>query len=123
MKDDRRTPLHIAACKNRSADVFETLVDACDYNERTPLHRAAQSNPNVVQMLIDCRANVNVVDNSFFQASPLYSAALMDNHDAIVALAKAGADPNLGVSPLALANDYNANHETMSLVRSLFKIS
>ena len=119
---NQQTPLHRAAGKNPSAEVIKALVsaganvDARDDYQVTPLHWAAGLNPTNVQPLIDCGANVNLLENR--QRSPLFLAATNNHRDAIVALAKAGADPELVKSQLdALGAPY-----PKSLIRSLFKI-
>ena len=117
------TPLQRAARQNPSAEVLKALVsagadvDARNDFQQTPLHEAAGSNPTNVQPLIDCGANVNLLEMRRF--SPLLLAANNNDRDAIVALAKAGADPELGESPLDAGGAYA---ETKSLIRSLFKI-
>jgi ankyrin repeat protein len=58
---------------------------------------------------------VNLLDQ--WQQSPLFLAAYNMNKEAVTALCKAGADPNLGnPSPL---NSYDISGEMKSLIRQL----
>ena len=91
-------------------------VDARDHFQDTPLHLAALHNQCInVQPLIECRANVNLLNSG--QRSPLYLAARNKNKEAVTALCKADADPNLGdINPL---NARDINEEMKSLIRRL----
>ena len=122
-KKYQRTPLHVAARENKSVDVIRALVkagaavDACDEDQWTPLYYAAYHNQCNVQPLIECGANVNLLDNG--QRSPLYWAARNNNREAVTALCKAGADPNLG--EISLLNSGYFNDEMESLIREGIK--
>ena len=67
--------------------------------EDTPLHVAAEYNPEATKLLIASNAKVNVLNR--VNKSPLFLAACFNQRDSVVALCKAGADPHLGQSPLS----------------------
>ena len=98
------TALHIAVRFKSSKPVVNVLLEAgSDPNARddlqkSPLHWAAQCNPQCVGKLLQHNAEVNLLDK--FNRSPLLFAAKYKNRDAVIALAKAGGDPRLGVNPL-----------------------
>ena len=123
-RDDRhQTPLHCAVKFNTSADVIRKLiecgadVDACDDGRQTPLHNAAWYNRAVVPVLVELGAKVNVLGSH--NRSPLYGAAFGSfscevNRNAVIALCAAGAEPNLGVSPL---EDEDVGERMKTLIR------
>ena len=96
------TPLHLAAGFGSSTEVVNTLiragapVDALDSLQRSPLHWASWWNPALVPVLIGAKCEVNLLNAA--QESPLYYAARYG--DGVLALVQAGADPDLGRSPL-----------------------
>ena len=98
------TALHFAAGFNSSAEVVRELivagadVNALDSDQESPLHYAAEMNPDIVPVLLESGANVNLLN--YNSLSPLYYAAFSDHDSAVAALMAANADPFLGVSPL-----------------------
>ncbi len=66
--------------------------------QQTALHLAAYCNPAAVPVLLEAKADVNVVDG--WNNSPLFLAAGNYHGEAVIALCGAGADPHLGDSPL-----------------------
>ena len=102
---NQRTPLHLASECNKSANVIRALIEcgadrnACDKYQWTPLHKAAWLNCEVVPVLVEHVAKVNLLNSS--NHSPLHWAALGSyrhkaDRDAVIALIVAGADPHLG---------------------------
>ena len=108
------TPLHLAAGFGSSTEVVNTLiragahVDALDSLQRSPLHWASWWNPALVPVLIGAKCEVNLLNVCQPQESPLYYAARYSMYwgsarsarSAVLALVRAGADPDLGRSPL-----------------------
>ena len=98
------TPLHLSARFNNSAEVVRALIEAgADVNalnsrQRSPLLLASSCNPTIVTDLLEAKAKVNLLDK--YQWSPLFWAARQEHKTAVAALMAAGADPQLGVSPL-----------------------
>ena len=98
------TALHFAAGFNSSTEVVIELivagadVNALDSDQESPLHYAAEMNPDIVPVLLESGANVNLLN--YNSLSPLYYAAFSDHDSAVAALMAANADPFLGVSPL-----------------------
>ena len=72
----------------------------------------ASDNPEAVKALIEARARVNVLDGD--NRSPLWHAVADNNPDSVVALCNAGADPDLGTSPLTSSGD-----DIKALIKSL----
>ena len=66
----------------------------------------------MVQILIDEKANVNVLNT--WQRSPLFDAAYYNNREAVIELCKAGAKPQLGKNPL---DDKDVKDEMKQLIR------
>ena len=103
----KNRPLHDAALFN-SASVVATLIEAkADVHaqgcrQQTPLHYAAGSYMDnkaaIIQLLLAAKAKVNVLDKE--EHSPLFLAAEREHEQSVVLLCEAGADPNLGISPL-----------------------
>ena len=103
----KNRPLHDAALFN-SASVVATLIEAkADVHaqgcrQQTPLHYAAGSYMDnkaaIIQLLLAAKAKVNILDEG--QHSPLFLAAKMSDKQSVILLCEAGADPNLGISPL-----------------------
>ena len=103
----KNRPLHDAALFN-SASVVAVLIEAkADVHaqgcrQQTPLHYAAGSYMDnkaaIIQLLLAAKAKVNVLDEK--QRSPLFFAAERKREQIVILLCEAGADPNLGISPL-----------------------
>ena len=103
----KNRPLHDAALFN-SASVVATLIEAkADIHaqgcrQQTPLHYAAGSYMDnkaaIIPLLLAAKAKVNILD--FEQHSPLFFAAKWKHEQSVILLCEAGADPNLGISPL-----------------------
>lgn len=115
----KRTPLRQASAYNSSSVVKVLIeagadVNALDYSQQSPLHQAAKCNWSIVPMLLAANAKVNVLDRDNF--SPLFYAAKKDEKDGVTSLINAGADPNLGVSPLT---DSSVKAEMKALIRKL----
>ena len=118
--------LRLAVNYKSSVPLVRALIEAgSDPNEKdlhkwkqTILHSAASRNPKVVPTLLQHGAKVNILDHS--NHSPLYKAAyhktakkdklgrtsLEGQRDAVVALMKAGANPELGINPTRKGNYY-----------------
>ena len=98
------TPLHLAGRFKSSGPVVSLLInagsdiEARNSDQYTPLHLAAKFNPEAMKQLIASNAKVNVLSSGDY--SPLWFAAVNNQRDSVVALCKAGADPDLGDSPL-----------------------
>ena len=92
------TPLHLAAWSNKSADVILVEagadVNAKDYDQQTPLYKAAGYNDvNVVRVLIDNGADVRAEDR--YLNTPMHHAeSYTKSADVITALIEAGAVVN-----------------------------
>ncbi len=93
------TPLHLAVYNRDGADHVQTLLEKYDFdldtrdaNGRTPLHRACLNSvyENVVAVLIDSGADVNIADND--GVTPLMTAVSHSSVKAVRALLDAGAD-------------------------------
>ena len=90
------TALHFAAGFNSSAEVVKELtvagadVNALDSDQESPLHYAAEMNPDIVPVLLEAGANVNLLN--YNQLSPLYYAVFSDHDSAVAALMAAYAD-------------------------------
>ena len=113
------TPLHVAATFNSSSVVKVLIeagadVNALDNRQRSPLHQSAKCNWSVAPVLLAANAKVNVLDEDNF--SPLYFAAKINKKDCVTSLINAGADPDLGVSPLT---DSSVKAEMKALIRKL----
>ena len=87
-------------------------VNAQGFLQQTPLHRAAEMNEEAVPLLLEAKANVNILDKK--QRSPLFFAAKRKHEQSVILLCKAGADPNLGVSPL---NHYSIDDSMKALIK------
>ena len=115
----KSTPLNYAAGSN-SSSVVKVLIEAgADVNapnkwQSSPLHEAARCNGSIIPLILEASANVNVLDE--WNRSPLFLAANRDDKDGVIALIKAGADPNLGDSPL---KDSNVTEEMKALITKL----
>jgi ankyrin repeat protein len=72
-------------------------VDATDTHGNTPLHHAVMQ-PEIVTCLLAHGAPVNALDQDSW--SSLYQACMLNQLATVERLLKAGADPNLGDSPL-----------------------
>ena len=116
---------------NLAREILNTLnVDVNEYYEYTLLHEAAHSsNPSAVIMLVDeFKANVNAVDSrgKGIFTTPLHIAAFYGAIQTIRALVNRGADinatNNLGQIPLHIAVFGNAEAETVSTRRSIFRL-
>ena len=111
------TALHLVGVGKSSAPVVKALieagaeVEALDGDQQSPLHYAAQFNPEAVQVLVQANAKVNVLNK--WNCSPLYWAA-RNHSEAVVCLCKAGADSHLGNSPLSSSR---MNDEMKALIR------
>ena len=114
------TALHLAARYKSSGPVVQVLIEAgaeiearADW-QMTPLHFAAFYNTEGVDQLIKANAKVNVLSRG--NESPLSYAARENRRDSVVALCKAGADPDLGHSPLTSSG---VSSEMKLLIKSL----
>ena len=67
-------------------------------DQQSALHYAAHDNAQIVPVIIQHGAEVNLLDIDNW--SPLYFAAASNNRDAVVALCNAGGNPRLGADPL-----------------------
>ena len=96
-------PLHWAAAFNSTSVIAVLIASKSDVNaqgflQQTPLHRAAEMNEEAVPLLLEAKANVNILDKK--QRSPLFLAAKWKHEQSLILLCEAGADHNLGISPL-----------------------
>ena len=110
-------PLHWAAAFNSASVIAVLIASKSDVNaqgflQQTPLHRAAEMNEEAVPLLLEAKANVNILDKK--QRSPLFFAAKRKHEQSVILLCKAGADPNLGVSPL---NHYSIDDSMKALIK------
>ena len=121
---NQATVLHFAAGFNSSIEVVRTLIEAgadvnaLDSDQDSPLHLAAEMNPEIVPALLEAGATVNLLDNNHL--SPLFFAAFSDHDSAVAALMAAGADPHLGVSPLT---DSDIGEDMKDYIMSLEPLS
>ena len=92
-------------------------VNALDSDRDSPLHLAAEMNPEIVPVLLEAGATVNLLDNN--QHSPLLYAAFSDHDSAVDALIAAGADPQIGISPLTSSD---IGEDMKAYMRSLFDV-
>ena len=128
-------PLHWAAAFNSTSVIAVLIASKSDVNaqgflQQTPLHRAAEMNEEAVPLLLEAKANVNILDKK--QRSPLFLAAKWKHEQSLILLCEAGADPNLGVSPLnhfsiddsmkALTKKYRKNKKKIKRVFLAAKI-
>ena len=121
---NQATVLHFAAGFNSSMEVVRVLIEAgadvnaLDSDQDSPLHLAAEMNPEIVPALLEAGATVNLLDNNHL--SPLFFAAFSDHDSAVAALMAAGADPHLGVSPLT---DSDIGEDMKDYIMSLVPLS
>ena len=114
-------PLHWAAAFNSTSVIAVLIASKSDVNaqgflQQTPLHRAAEMNEEAVPLLLEAKANVNILDKK--QRSPLFFAAKRKHEQSVILLCKAGADPNLGVSPL---NHFSIDDSMKALIEKYRK--
>ncbi|XP_064632243.1 ankyrin-2-like [Lineus longissimus] len=91
------------ACYNGNLSLIKLLIgrtctaDIDNGTERFPLHTAISShNPEVVKLLVESEANVNMFGSNFDKSfSPLHLAVHFGLEDVTSVLLEAGADPNL----------------------------
>ncbi len=97
--DEGYTPLLRALINYRRSDIAIKLIDmgadihVKDKNGRTPLLLASYDRPDIVKMLIEKGANLNVKENNNGE-SPLYIAS-DENIEIVRILLEAGADVNI----------------------------
>ncbi|VVC37783.1 Ankyrin repeat-containing domain,Ankyrin repeat [Cinara cedri] len=101
------------------------LVDVCDKDGYTPLHRASYSNHlSVIEYLLENNANPNA--RTEFYWTPLHSACKWNNVDCAEKLIEAGSDINAttagGLTPLHLAAELGDSHDLIELLLSQPKI-
>ncbi|MBU0755172.1 MAG: ankyrin repeat domain-containing protein, partial [Planctomycetes bacterium] len=107
------TPLHRAVVAGKYDSVAALLKRRRDPDDRThggdtPLHLAVKNgHPEIVKLLIDHGADLNVKDMSDLKETPLLKAVDVNHKGIVELLLSNGADPNLsasdGASPLHLA--------------------
>ncbi|KAJ2951460.1 hypothetical protein O0L34_g13612 [Tuta absoluta] len=99
--DEGHTVLNVACSHNASLKLIKALLDSvkgianysCTENV-TPLHiAAAQGRLDLIQLLIDYGANVNVQD--YDGDTPIHDAVVTTKHKAVEMLLHAGGDPEL----------------------------
>jgi ankyrin repeat protein len=97
---ENSTPIFSAvAIENGESDCLRLLIDAganvnAEHDKYSVLHLAANNdNFDAVQMLIEAGALVNAQNQ--YGATPLHSAAEMNNAQSVKALLKGGADPTI----------------------------